>query len=416
MRRFRLLLKIFAAASAGGLLFALVASYIHFQLEQSGGTYTSFCNVNAQVNCDTVLASRFATIFGIPLAWLAGLAHAALMIAALIALREPGESRTRLFSRTVVAGGIGSAVFSAYMAFLSFSVLETACLMCMGLYLVAIVQFGVGLALPRAFSDLRAGEPRLFPRNALPALSAVIFLATAVFGRLVWSGDAAPTIALAGSLSELRELDPDFYDWYVSQPVSKSPVVRANAALDNTPVVIVEFSDFECAHCRRNHQLISDLEVRHPEVVRVVHRDFPLDPACNEAVEKSIHAHACRAAEAAQCAALQHRYAEMAGILFENQQRLFESNLERLASRVGVDLARFRACMENRETVQKILADTRAGRELSITSTPTLFFNGRLVKGTLADATKYDLAVMIESRIAAGDKLAATPGIEGASR
>ena len=106
----------------------------------------------------------------------------------------------------------------------------------------------------------------------------------------------------------------------------------------------------------------------------------------------------------------------MAGILFENQQRLFESNLERLASRVGVDLARFRACMENRETVQKILADTRAGRELSITSTPTLFFNGRLVKGTLADATKYDLAVMIESRIAAGDKLAATPGIEGASR
>ena len=64
----------------------------------------------------------------------------------------------------------------------------------------------------------------------------------------------------------------------------------------------------------------------------------------------------------------------------------------------------------------KILADTRAGRELDITSTPTLFFNGRRVKGTLADAAKYDLAVMIEARIAAGDQLTDTPEISGASK
>ena len=36
---------------------------------------------------------------------------------------------------------------------------------------------------------------------------------------------------------------------------------------------------------------------------------------------------------------------------------------------------------------------------------------GRRVKGTLADAGKYDLAVMIEARIAAGETLAGTPAL-----
>jgi protein-disulfide isomerase/uncharacterized membrane protein len=416
MRRFRLLLKVFAAASAVGLLFALAASYIHFQLEQSGGTYTSFCNVNSQVNCDTVLSSRFAKIFGLPLAWLAVLAHAALAGAALAGVSAHEESRARLLGRIVVIGGIGTAVFSAYMAFLSFTVLGTACLMCMGLYSAAVAQLALGLMLPRAFLEAHAGRPRLFPRNALAAVAAAMFLATAAFGRFVWSGGTAPTIAEGRNLEQLRELDPEFYDWYVAQPLSTSPAARASGDLARTPVAIVEFSDFECAHCRRNRQLIRDLEARHPDTVRVVHRHFPLDPACNEAVEQTIHPHACRAAEAAECAALQNRYGEMADVLFENQDRLFESNLERLATLAGLELEPFRACMVSRETVPKILADTRAGRELDLTSTPTLFFNGRRVKGTLADAAKYDLAVMIESRIAAGDKLAGPSEISGAKK
>jgi uncharacterized membrane protein len=137
MRRFRPLLKAFAAASTVGLLFALAASYIHFQLEQSGGSYTSFCNVNSQVNCDFVLTSRFAKIFDVPLAWFAVLAHGALVVTGLAAIAARDEQRTRLATRLVVLGGIGSGIFSAYMAFLSLTVLETVCLMCLGMYLAA---------------------------------------------------------------------------------------------------------------------------------------------------------------------------------------------------------------------------------------------------------------------------------------
>lgn len=409
MRRFHLLLKVFAASSAAGVLFALAASYIHFQLDRSGGSYTSFCNVNSQVNCDLVLTSRFAKIFGIPLAWLGVLAHAALTAVALSAIAAGDVQRTKLLGRIVVLGGIGSAMFSAYMAFVSFTVLGTVCLMCTGLYAAAAGQLSTSLMLPRAFADAYNRGAQLFARNALPAAAAAMFVATAAFGRFGWSGELSQSLAPGQSLEQLREADPEFYDWYVALPVSVAAAARAADGAEKAPVVIIEYSDFECAYCRRNRELIRDLETRHPDLLRVVHRHFPLDPACNEAVEQSIHPRACRAAEAAECAALQNRYNEMADVLFENQDRLFESNLERLATRAGLDLERFRACLASRETLAKIVADTRAGRSLELTSTPTLFFNGRRVKGTLADAAKYDLAVMIEARIAAGDRLAGAP-------
>jgi len=292
------------------------------------------------------------------------------------------------------------------MAFVSFTVLGTVCLMCTGLYVAAAGQLSASLMLPRAFTGAHGRGAQLFAPNALPATAAAMFVATAAFGRFGWSGELSRSVAAGQSLEQLREADPEFYDWYVALPVSTSAAARAADEVGNAPVVIVEYSDFECAYCRRNRELIRDLESRYPDVLRVVHRHFPLDPACNEAVEQSVHPRACRAAEAAECAALQNRYDEMADLLFENQDRLFESNLERLATRAGLDLERFRACLASRETLAKIVADTRAGGALELTSTPTLFFNGRRVKGTLADAAKYDLAVMIETRIAAGDTLA----------
>jgi len=413
MRRFHLLLKVFAAASAVGVLFALAASYIHYQLEQSGGAYTSFCNVSSQVNCDFVLTSMFAKILGIPLAWLALLTHGALTVIALVAIGASDRPRRVLLARLVVLGGIGSAIFSAYMAFVSFTVLRTVCLMCMGLYAAAAGQFIAALMLPRAFGAESGGRTPLFARNVLPMAAAAMFVATAAFGRYGWTAGSTPAAIEGRSLAELRNADPEFYDWYVAQPVSTSLAARATQDTAKAPVVIVEFSDFQCAYCRRNRELIRDLETRHPDILRVVHRHFPLDPTCNEAVEQSIHPYACRAAEAAECAALQGRYGEMADVLFENQERLYESNLERLATRAGLDLERFRACLAGRETLPKIVADTRSGQALDLTSTPTLFINGRRVKGTLADAGKYDLAVMIEARMAAGEKLVATPERSG---
>jgi protein-disulfide isomerase/uncharacterized membrane protein len=408
MRRLSLLLLSYAAASVGGVLFAVAASYIHFRLDTTEA-YTSFCNINSSINCDSVLQSPYARLGGVPVAWLGAVAHAVLAGIAL-AGRLDAQGRARLFVQATVIGGIGSAAFSMLMAFLSFSVLHTACLMCMGLYAAAGAQFVIALALPAAYSSARPADAPLFPRGALGAGLAAAFAAMAAIGRFGWPATEVGPVT-GSSLSELRAVDPEFYEWYLAQPTRdlKGDLAPPGAA---TPVVITEFSDFECAHCRRNHDFLRDLASRRAGLITVVHRHFPLDPSCNESIDRAIHERACRAAEAAECAGLQGRYGAMAEVLFANQTRLFESNLERLAERAELDLEAFRACMASRQTLAKIVADARAGARLGITSTPTVFFNGRHISGTLADAAKYDLAVLIEARLAASGADSQPPASE----
>ena len=269
--------------------------------------------------------------------------------------------------------------------------------MCMALYAVALALVALGVAAARRFDGDEAGAP-LFAKGMLAAVFAGAFVAVGAIAAATWpSADALPPDA--ATYADVERADPEFVAWYESLPKTR---VKPRSSAHRTgnpgaPVVIVEFSDFACAYCRANHKLLAELVARRPEDVVVVHQHFPLDAACNEAVERSIHPNACRAAEAAECAGKQGRYDDMATVLFENQRQLFEENLPRLAKKIGLDEQEFRRCMETRETLPGVVADARAGKALKLTSTPTLFVNGRRVKGTFAEASHYDLAVLVES-------------------
>jgi len=239
-----------------------------------------------------------------------------------------------------------------------------------------------------------------------------LMIATFVVSELAVAGIAAinwPGVsrlpASAVSLEDIRRTDPEFYDWYLSQPVVDVDEEGGSVSGDaNAPVVIVEFSDFQCAYCRRSHELLKELLRRKPGSVRVIHRHFPLDKSCNVALDETIHAFACRAAEAAECAARQGKYEILADSLFAHQRQLFETNLFRLAERAGLDMQAFRRCMERGDGIAAVRADTRAGNRLGISSTPTLFINGRQISGTFEEPSGYDYAVLIETLLGLGDQ------------
>jgi protein-disulfide isomerase len=388
-----------ALVAAIGVAVALTIAWIHAQLDASGGAYTSFCNVNSSINCDRVLTSPFAKLFGVPVAWFAIAAYVGIAAAFVLAARSPQNGRTWI--RLAALGVVGGAAFSLWMAYVSFSILNTVCLMCMGLYAVVIALLAlISLTAPRfdrAFPD----QAPLLPRTALPVAFAVSLAAVALVVRADWP-DGPAALGTGASLADLEAQDPEFYAWYTQLPVSRVPMTGQHfgAGNPNAPVVIVEFSDFDCGHCRKNHGLMKDLAARRPEDVYVVHRHFPLDAACNEAVERPIHPHSCRAAEAAECAGKQGKYDEMADRLFEYQNQLFIENLYRQAGKIGLNETAFRACMESRETLPKIIADTRVGNGLKITSTPTFFINGRRVRGTFDSPARYDFAVLVEKNLA----------------
>ena len=377
-----------------GVVVAAVISWVHLQHQRSGPGYTSFCNVSNAVNCDRVLTSAFSRLLGVPVSYLALLMYAAIAAGALAA-RRLDVRPAAVVARAILAGILASLSFSVYMAVVSVFVLKTVCLLCSALYLVAIVQAGLAVAIRNRWT---AGSAPVVSWSSLAAWLAVSSIAIASV--VAWSWPRGQSLAGTHlSMDELRQVDPDFFDWYTSLPVIDAPE-DGHLALGppSAPVTIVEFSDFECAYCRQNHQLLEQLVARRPGQVRVLYRHFPLDASCNDAVTQTIHPRACRAAEAAECAAAQNHFGEMAEALFAHQGELFEANLERLARDIGLDVEGFRRCMKSRQGLDRVVADTRAGSALHVTSTPTLLINGRKVVGSLSRPQAYDVAVMIEAR------------------
>jgi predicted DsbA family dithiol-disulfide isomerase len=139
------------------------------------------------------------------------------------------------------------------------------------------------------------------------------------------------------------------------------------------PVVLVEFSDFQCPYCKRFSATIKEVLKQYGNKVRLVFRQFPLT---------NIHANAQRAAEASLCADAQGRFWEMHDLLFENQNSLKDEDLKSRASKLGLDIAAFNACLDSKRYGAKIDEDMRSAAAVGVDGTPALFINGRFLYGS----------------------------------
>lgn len=132
-------------------------------------------------------------------------------------------------------------------------------------------------------------------------------------------------------------------------------------------VTVVEFSDYECPHCAHAVPILRQIERDYEGRVRVIHMNFPL----------SGHLHGMPAARAALAAGRQNKFWEMHYLLFENQHHLEPTDIERYATQLGLDLARFRTDMASPEIEAQIQQTRREGDRLEIQGTPTLYINNR---------------------------------------
>ena len=355
--------------------------------------YTSFCNVNSAVNCDVVLASRYASLFGIPMSrWAIAFYLAVLGITATAAIGDRIRGRELLFNLIFLAA-LWGLLFSIYMAVIAFVVLRTICLMCTGLYLVNI---GLFVFAWRARGSLRQlGRRQLDERARRDRFVAGlgIVAAVAIVAVVAWEATGRGEKTLTAAAVEQQH--PDFYRWYYAQPVTAVSDDADHArGSQHAAVTIVEFSDFACGHCAAFHQSLEDVLRRSGANVRVVFRHFPLDSACNPGVPTRVHPDACLAAVAAECAGNQGKFWQYHNILFDNQQRLGREFLISYAQRLGLDTARFAACLGGDEARQRVERDATEGTKLGIDSTPTLFINGRMIKGALESDRLSDALIL----------------------
>jgi protein-disulfide isomerase len=142
--------------------------------------------------------------------------------------------------------------------------------------------------------------------------------------------------------------------------------------LDDAPVTIVEFGDFECPFCGNLFSTMERVREIYPDEVRIVFRHYPL---------RNLHPRAQQAAEAAICAQDQGSFWEYHDSLYGNQRALEVSDLKRRAADLGLDTATFNTCLDSGRKYDFVQRDVDDGRGAGVTGTPTLFINGRFMSG-----------------------------------
>ena len=164
-------------------------------------------------------------------------------------------------------------------------------------------------------------------------------------------------------------------DTKVDVDVSRAPVRGSPMA----PVLLVEFSDFQCPFCAAARPLLERIVRESGGKVRLAYKHFPLPS----------HTHAKLAAQAAVAAQLQGRFWEMHDLLFTHQDRLERADLLGYAKQLGLDVARFERDMDSDAVQRRVEADREEGRKLGVDGTPYLFVDGRRYMEDLEDLDAY---------------------------
>src|SRR5438045_3372843 len=124
-RTSRTLLLAFAVLGLGA---ASTSSYVHYKLltEQN---YSSFCDVNATVNCTQAYLSPYGSFLGVPVALFGVLFFALVLLLVALGGRDRAPARDAIPGYVFAMSTVGLA-FVLYLAWASYTQLHTFCLLC----------------------------------------------------------------------------------------------------------------------------------------------------------------------------------------------------------------------------------------------------------------------------------------------
>jgi protein-disulfide isomerase len=192
--------------------------------------------------------------------------------------------------------------------------------------------------------------------------------------------DYAVGLAEAGTLADAYVQTEPQATAAPAGPVEVDTTGAFTIGAADAPVVMVEFTDFQCPYCSRHFiETFPQIKADYIDTgkVRYVFMDFPLT---------SIHPQAPLAAEAARCAGDQDAYLEMHHALFDRQGEWSGRDdagevFVALAVELGLDEASFAQCLESGQYAAAVQADLEQGVGLGINGTPAFFLNGNFISG-----------------------------------
>lgn len=347
-----------------------------------GQAEASICNVNATFNCDTASASKYSNILGIPMALLGALMNT-FLLALLIFQRLHFVHDMGRLSRLTTWLSLFIAVVSIVMASFSTFSLGTWCLFCVAAYVLSFIS---------AFCVFTSKEGELLRFLPADAKSLVGEFKSTLVGFLFVPVLAYVINDMAFENSPLKDFDRvarDEVSKWAQAPEQKfdfSTGLIKTAKTQPPRMIIVEFADFRCPHCKHAAPTLHSFASAHPDV-EFIFKSYPLDGTCNSAMQGRGDGISCELAFITFCAQKTAQKGwETHDFIFEKQDEVVRmSRLDEfragLYSKMGLNSIDMEKCRNSEDIFKYVQTMAQEGENAKLTGTPSVYVNGRYLQG-----------------------------------
>ena len=339
---------------------------------EGGGTDDPLCGVGS--NCIGVIASDPAPL-GIPSAWWGFILYTTIALGSVMISRNVGD-RGNLFVKVRAAlVGIGW-IYSAFLTILQAVAIDGWCQL--RLYSFSIITLIAGVT----FYGLLKKISFNLPRGAL--LSENIFhgvIAVLLFIFLLWDySNVKEPMVESSSITEAG-IDPALCTYATDSPTFENleqivmeydPVTGPADA----PVLVVDFLDPNCNHCKAVHPHIKALTEAYPDSVRVVFKPVAIVGGPTHSRDEIA---------ALYFANERGVFDEMLDLIFEHQSPATGLSVDRLvdfAEDLGLNGGDLRRAISTREYVSLTVRTQRIFNEMGFTGVPLIIVDGKRISSS----------------------------------
>jgi len=372
---------------AVGLGICLYLYSFHIELLMGEIKSGPLCGADNGLGCHSVATGPYSSMMGLPLALWGAVFFSTLAllgVGGVIFWRDCG----RVFLRWAFWLAVLGLAFDLYLAYTMIFRIRAVCWLCTATYAINFVAILFLLKGVR-----REPKPRISLRAIFPgtqdAQGIDLYYRNVIKGLLIGGVLLAAVAGVAGSqfLSKsLTENDRERLAKTIKNFSQQKPILietknRPVMGSDDAAVTVVEFSDFLCPFCAKASRYIKLAESSFHDTARFVFRHYPLDKSCNRAMRSNVHPGACMLAEGAVCAFEQDKFWEYHDIAFETKGSISRAVVMDTASKIGLNLGEFKSCLDSGRGLKVVKEDIKAAHNAGVKSTPTLFINGRRLRG-----------------------------------
>jgi protein-disulfide isomerase/uncharacterized membrane protein len=394
-------MKKFAYAALGLSIFGAIISGIlileHYNPDNAISRL--FCGSELINPCTALSQSKYAELFGIPVAAYGLLFYLSVLFIILIA--DYAAERYYAFSLAILLPLTLASILADIALGIFLIMMKLPCLLCIATYAVNLAMMGVLVwwyktakvqekwTLPELYRELFFNIHVSSDRKAFYA-SFVLFIFLLPYA--VFSTSGILKLRSDTTRPSKEQIQFELQNFY-KQPVEKIEFPQNGMILGNPEagVSLVVFTDFLCSYCYKFYLVEEYLLSKYGGQIKIIYFNYPLDKGCNPNLSKTIYKYSCtasRAILAASEAGILHRYIMKHFADYKNTDHEYDPGraveiLESLntVERKGMDGRKFLAAMNSGKTALLLEDHLRLAKKLGVDGTPTIFVGNRKIDG-----------------------------------